>query len=63
MDEVMDYFKNSEKQSENSKISPKLKFYAYDANEDGKIVYEEFLLEPNWQRGYEKLKDLDLAQF
>jgi len=63
VEEIINYFNNNKNQLENSNISPKLKFYAYDANEDGKIVYAEFVLEPNWQKGFKKIKNLELAEF
>ena len=53
--EVVNYFKEI-KNKPVDRINPKLKFYAYDVNEDGKITLEEFMLDPNWQKGSQRLK-------
>lgn len=54
--EVVDYFKEVKNKPIDNRINPKWKFYAYDANDDGKITIEEFELEPNWQKGLQRLK-------
>ena len=52
---MVNYFKEI-KNKPVDRINPKLKFYAYDVNEDGKITLEEFMLDPNWQKGSQRLK-------
>lgn len=60
--EVVNYFRERKNEPVGNGVEVKLRFFAYDANNDGKITFEEFVLDPDWQKGSQRLREAERSE-